>query len=262
MLKQLQTWFRIRNQRQARRPRLRIIPILEPLEERWCPAGDMYIWTGNANQLASNPANWMKNNVQQGANGTIPGNNAGDQVTINGAISNSNIVWDQDFTFSTLYLIGQYSGWETINSKLDLTGVTGNLSLGADGAGGLPGYLIVKFANSSGVFEIDNNAKIAAFSFNPGVVGGAQGTFLINGGTTTICTGTYNVNSVFAGNLDVSNVNEGETRTILEDKGKTPLVLAGTNTIINIGNYATMQVDGGAGMTLISEQKAGSNNYR
>lgn len=111
------------------------------------------------------------------------------------------------------------------------------------------------------MFEVDSNATIAAFAFNPAVVGGAQGTFLIDGGTTTICTGTYNVNSVFAGTLDISNYNEGYTTTMLEDKGKTPLVLVGNNTTIQIGTYATMQVDGGAGTTLISDNQAGNNDY-
>ena len=173
---QLQNWFRNRKSQQPRRPHRRIIPTLELLEERWCPAGDVYTWNPQnplANLNASNPANWEKNGVQQGADGTIPGNSASDGVILNGLINNNNIVWDQYFQFSTLTLMGKYNGVETINTKLDLSGMNSGTSLIADGFGGTPGYLIVKFANSDGTFEVDNKATIAAFSFNPGAVGAA-----------------------------------------------------------------------------------------
>lgn len=138
--------------------------------------------------------------------------------------------------------------------------MNGDGSLSADGF--QPGLLIVKFADNTGQFEVDSDASIGAFSFNPPVVGGQPGTFVINGGTTTINSGTFwNKNSIFDGTLKVTNNNEGSNPTKLEDKGQTQLVLVGNNTTIQVEPYGTFQVDGGAGKTLISESVPGSNDY-
>lgn len=126
MFEQLKQWLN-ENRRQVGLRRPRIVLNLEALEERWCPASDVYLWNPPAvpaNLNASNSANWEKNGVQQGVNGTIPGNNTTDIVQLNGAVNNSNIVWNQSFSFSKLYLMGQYSGIETIaanNTTLQLT---------------------------------------------------------------------------------------------------------------------------------------------
>jgi hypothetical protein len=156
MFDQLQNWIWNRKQQRPHRPRPLLTPKLEPLEERWCPAGDTYEWnppTDPANYDASNPANWMKDGVQQDQNGTLPGQNGNspnDTVILDGNQNNLNIVWDQSFTFSTLEILRGYIGAQTINKDvtLHLTGVNAvnnNFSLSASG-----NELQVNFADITG----------------------------------------------------------------------------------------------------------------
>jgi hypothetical protein len=238
------------------------------LEERWCPSGDTYRWNpGTDNNNASNPANWQKlvngQYVQQGANGTLPGQNGqspDDEVDLYGfpVANGKDINWDKSFTFSKLMVGFGYNGTETIGPNgvtLDITGAADGTAVGADGFGGSPGYLKVTFADSAGIFQIDGNSKIASFTFQPSP-GKISGTVLIDGGTTTICTGTYSTSSTLNGTLKIQG-----SVTAVEDKGKTQLVLDGNNSTIKVGNNALLQVDGGTGNTLISEKTAGNNDY-
>lgn len=246
MFEQLKSWSSKRKQQKHRRPRPRTILNLEALEERWCPAGDTYTWNpGNVNTLASNPANWEKNKVQQNANGSLPGANANDTVVLDGKTSQKNIEWNQGFTFSTMNLTNAYIGDQIIDTKVavDLTGDNGSGSVNA-----AAGALGVKFADNTGTLTIHDNSTIAAFT-----VFGASGTVAITGGKTTICTGAVKGTSEFGGTLKISDAT-------LEDKGQTQLALIGGNTTIQIDS-ANLQVDGGAGNTLISEDVAGSNDY-
>lgn len=251
MLEQLKRWLR-KGKIQPRRPRQRIIPRLEPLEERWCPAGDTYTWNpGAMNLLASNPANWMKNNVQQNANGTLPGQNGNspnDTVLLDTNTSTKDIEWNQNFTFSTMNIKNNYLGDQTIdkNVTVDLTGDNGSGALNAN-----DGATLIFCADSTSTLKIEANSTISNFNFSP--VGNNQvgGTLLIDGGQTVICNKAAGAS--LWGTVQVWD-------STLVDQGQGQLKLLGNTTTIQIYT-ARMEVDGGAGKTLISENTPGQNDY-
>ncbi len=222
MFETLKCWYRNRQQQQPSRPRARIILSVEWLEKRQLLSGDQYLWNpGNVNKLASNPANWEKfvngNWVQQGANGTLPGQGGQspyDIVDLYGDHSQSDITWDKSFTFSKLVSGFGYTGTEYIenlSTTLDVTGKADGTAVGADGFGGNPGLLNVEFEYTSDILQIDGNSNIAVFSFKP--EGSSRGTVLIDGGTTNICTGTLSQNSVLNGTIKIQGL------AAIEDKG-------------------------------------------
>ncbi len=151
-------------------------------------AGDTYIWNpAGVNLLASNPANWQKNGVQQGANGTLPGlngNSPNDTVNLDLNTSNKDIEWDQNFTFSTLNVQNNYTGDQTIdkNVTVDLTGDNGSGALNGTNAATL-----IFCADSTSTLKIEANSTISNFAFSPVGNNQVSGTLLIDGGTTTIC---------------------------------------------------------------------------
>lgn len=261
MFEEARSWYRNRPQQQSHRERPRTILSVEWLEKRELLAGDTYTWNPPANAPnlnASTVTNWEKNGVQEVAGGTLPGNNPNDVVRLYGGPgwNNSNITWDKSFKFSKLSLGFGYTGTETIenlSTTLDLTGAADGTAVDANGINS--GYLIIQCEFITDTLQIDNNANIAAFSFKPVTVGNPNGTILIDGGITTICTGVYNKNSLINGALKI----QGYSSVV--DNGKTQLILDGKNTKIVVGTNALMQVYGGTGQTLISEGTAGNNDY-
>jgi hypothetical protein len=201
---------------------------------------DEYDWNPlNPNDLlASHPQNWIKNTVQQGADGTLPGTKPTDQVVLATA---SNIIWNQKFVFSTLTLgrVNAYTNQQTINSDVtvELTGAGGNGALLMDMTASA---LNLNFG-SNARFQIDADSTIT----NMRLGGDQSGVLNLQDGWTSIAQGNF---QDFIGVPIL--VSQGAA---LSDGGKCSLTF--TNNDLSIGVYGLMYVwsSPGAGSTLINQ---------
>jgi hypothetical protein len=219
-------------------------------------SGEVYTWdpgagngsgTGSGsgvNYLASNYKNWLLDGLpQKGPTGTVPGNKPTDKAVFDGAYDQP-IVWDQNFTFSTMQLGNSgdqqtYNQKQTINSnvKVELTGQNGNTSIDTEVTSS---DFKLQFNDHNQVFQIDKDASIT----NMDVTGYSDDTILITGGTTTIAAAPG-----FTENLGVS-LEIGANGT-LDDNGWNPLTLTSDNLTITVIGPMNIEYGTGSGITLI-----------
>lgn len=202
----------------VRKPVYGVLRGPEALEERFVLDG--YTWSPTFTTNASLPENWKKNGVQQGTDGTLPGNNSNDVVVMDGNVSFDDIVWTYSPQVAKMTLQNGYHGLQTIvgNNQIILTGGTG---IGAFGMGTTGNdQFNLKFTESDDEFEVLGGADFINFSITNAA--GQVGTLIIYGGTTTIAA---NVN--FEEKLDCNIIlgNGG----VVNDLGQSALIFGDTN---------------------------------
>lgn len=217
-----------------------ILPMVEALEDRWCPAVDMWLWNGPIGQNSnwSNGANWLKNNVPAAAT-DYPG-----KVEMG--------VLDDDFVEFTNLMTGSatldvalgnslrmldINGWRPLNS------LTLNFTVTVSGANGyfrLADNAVIQMANNAALNLTDlSNALPVNLWTNGSITGGPNNSFTVTSSFLQIKEAPLNLGVDLSIRKSGGTAPNGVVQMVLMTRN---LTLSAFNNYIDVGDGGELQL--------------------